>query len=109
VPLEFQIAANSDAKRRKSGRPKDEDKQEAFEKLCAYLELNSEEQLTVSSLRLIMEGYLCNPDSEPYDNYSLKKHLKEHFKESIHFCGGEGFDNIVTMREQTSNILNEGR
>ena len=52
-----------------------------------------------------MKGYFCNPDSGAYDNYSLKKNLKEHFKESIQFCEGEGFDNIVTMREQTSVIM----
>jgi len=74
VPLEFQNA--TDVKRRKSGRLKDEDKYESFQKMCAYLELNSEEQLTVTSLSLIMKGYLCNPDSEPYDNYSLKMRLK---------------------------------
>jgi len=74
VPLEFKNA--SDAKRRMSGRSKDEDKYEAFQNMCAYLEKNSDEQqLTVTSLSLIMKGYLCNPDSEPYDNYSLKKRL----------------------------------
>ena len=78
VPLEFQNSP--DAKRRKSGRPKDEDKFEAFQKMCAYLERNSEEQLTVTSLSLIMKGYLCNPDLEPYDNYNLKKRLKKRFK-----------------------------
>ena len=103
VPMEFQNAP--DAKSRRSGRPKDEDKHEAFKKMCAYLELNSEEKLTVTSLRLIMEGYFCNPDSEVYDNYSLKNNSKEHFKDSIHFCEGEGFDKIVTMREQTSVIM----
>ena len=48
VPIELQNAP--DAKRRKSGRPKDEDKHEAFQKMCACLELNNEEQLTVTSL-----------------------------------------------------------
>ena len=52
-----------------------------------------------------MKGYLCNPDSEPYDNYSLKNRLKKRFKDSIHFFEGEGLDDIVTMREQTSQIL----
>ena len=103
VHIEFQNAL--DAKRRNSGHPTDEDKHEAFKKMCAYLELNSEEQLTVTSLRLIMKGYPCNPDSEAYDNYSLKKHLKEHFRDSIDFCEGESFDNIVMMREQTSEIM----
>ena len=73
--------------------------------MCAYLELNSEEQLTVTSLSLIMKGYLCNPDLEPYDNYNLKKRLKKRFKDSIHFSEREGLDDIVTMREQTSQIL----
>ena len=73
VPLEFQNAP--DAKRRKVGRPKDEDKEEAFQKMCFYVELNSEEQLTVTSSRLIMKGFLSDPDSEPYDNDNLKKHL----------------------------------
>ena len=103
MPLEFQNSP--DSKRRKSGRPKDEDKFEAFQKMCAYLELNSEEQLTVTSLSLIMKGYLCNPDLEPYDNYNFKKRLKKRFKDSIHFSEGEGLDDIVTMREQTSQIL----
>ena len=74
MPLEFQNAR--DAKRRKVGRPKDEDKEEAFQKMCSFLELNSEEQLTVISLRLIMRVFLSYPDSEPYDNWNLKKHLK---------------------------------
>ena len=103
VPLEFQNSPA--AKRRKAGRPKDEDKEEAFQKMCSYLELNSEEQLTVTSLRHIMKGFLSNPDSEPYDNWSLKKHLKERFKDTIHFSEGGGLDDIVTMREQTSQIL----
>ena len=74
MPLAFQNSP--DAKRRKVGRPKDEDKEEAFQKMCSYLELNSEEQLTFISLRLIMKGFLSDPDSEPYDNWNLKKHLK---------------------------------
>ena len=103
VPLEFQNSP--DAKRRNVGRPKDEDKDEAFQKMCSYLELNSEEQLTVTSLKFVMKRFLSNPDSEPYDNQSLKKHPKERFKDSIHFSEGEGLDDIVTMREQTSEIL----
>ena len=52
-----------------------------------------------------MKGYLSNPDLEPYDNYNLKKRLKKRCKDSIHFSEGEGLDDIVTMREQTSQIL----
>ena len=103
VPLEFQTVP--DAKRRKSGRPLDEEKYEAFQKMCAYLELNMDEQFTGASLSSIMKGYLSNPDSEPYDNYSLKKKLKERFKDRIIFSEGEGLDDIVTMREHTAHIL----
>ena len=71
MPLDFQNAP--DAKRRKVGRPKDEDKEEAFQKMCSFLELNTEEQLTVISLGMIMKGFLSDPDSEPYDNWNLKK------------------------------------
>ncbi|KAH3788813.1 hypothetical protein DPMN_166975 [Dreissena polymorpha] len=52
-----------------------------------------------------MRGYLCNPDSEPYDNYILKKHLKTRFNDTLHFAGGEGLDDIVTIRKQTLQIL----
>ena len=103
VPLQFQTAP--EAKRRKVGRPKNDDKEEAFQKMCSYLELNDEEQLTVSSLRDTMKGFLFSPDSAPYGNYYLKTLLKNRYGDSIHFAEGEGVDDIVTMREQTSHIL----
>ena len=52
-----------------------------------------------------MKGFLSNPDSEPYDNWSQKKHLKEHFRESIYFSEGEDLRDVVTMTEQKSQIL----
>ena len=52
-----------------------------------------------------MKGYLCNPDSEPYDHYSLKKRLKNSLRTQFIFSEGECLDDIVTMREQTSQIL----
>ncbi len=73
--------------------------------MCSYLELNDEEQLTVSSLRDTMKGFLSSPDSAPYGNYYLKTLLKNRYGDSIHFAEGEGLDDIVTMREQTSHIL----
>ncbi|KAK4307098.1 hypothetical protein Pmani_021115 [Petrolisthes manimaculis] len=56
IPLQFRT--DPDLKRRKSGRPKDEDQDQAFLKMCAYLEMNDEEQLTVSDLRCKMKEYL---------------------------------------------------
>ena len=48
LPLQFQNVP--EAKRRKSGRPKNEDQEQAFMKVCSYLENNDEEQLTVTHL-----------------------------------------------------------
>ena len=52
-----------------------------------------------------MKGFLSNPDSEPYDNWSQKKHLKEHFRESIYFSEGEDLRDVITMTEKKSQIL----
>lgn len=103
IPLQFQNIP--DAKRRKPGRPKSEDQEQAFMKICTYLEQNDEEQLTISHLRDKMKEFLMNTDSEPFGNQYLKGKLKEQYGNSIHFAEGEGLHDIVTMREKTSEIL----
>ena len=103
VPLQF--LTQPDPKRRKSGRPKDEDQEQAFSRMCAYLEMNDEEQLTVSDLRCKMKEYLSMADSLPYGNQYLKSQLKERYGNCIYIAEGEGLDDIVTMREKTSHIL----
>lgn len=87
IPIQFQgETSTSDAKRRKSGRPKDEDQEEAFERMCKYLEINDEEQLTVSFLQKKMKGFLMHEDSDPYGNQYLKIKLKEKYGDSICFA-----------------------
>jgi len=49
-------------RRRKSGRPKDDDQDQAFLKMCGYLEANDEEQLTISFLGAKMKEFLCCTD-----------------------------------------------
>lgn len=85
--------------------PKNEDQEQAFSKMCAYLEANDEEQLTVSDLQSKMKEYLCEVDSLPFGNQYLKAQLKERFGDEIFFAEGKGLDDIVTMREKTSHIL----
>ena len=103
VPLQFRT--DPDPKRRKSGRPKDEDQEQAFSKMCAYLAMNDEEQLTVSDLKCKMKEYLYKANSIPYGNQYLKSQLKERYGNCIYIAEGEGLGDIVTMREKTSEIL----
>lgn len=103
IPLQFQ--SDPEAKRKKCGRPKNDDQEQAFLKVCSYLESNDEEQLTLSQLAEKMKESLKKPDSEPYGNQYLHRQLRERFQDNIHFTEGEGHDVIVTMREKTSHIL----
>ena len=52
-----------------------------------------------------MKESLTNPDSEPYGNQYLKRKLREQYQDNVHFTGGSGLHDIVTMREKTSQIL----
>ena len=103
IPLRFREVPNE--KRRKSGRPKDEDQEQAFSKMCSYLEANDEEPLTVSALGEKMKQYLCGEDSHQYGNQYLKQRLRERYGNSIYIAEGKGQNDIVTMKEKTSHIL----
>ncbi len=48
----------SSSKRRKVGRPKDTDQEQAFLRMCTYFEENDEEQLSVADLACKMKEYL---------------------------------------------------
>lgn len=101
----LQFQSESDPKRRKSGRPKNDNQQQAFSRTCAYLGANDEEQLTISELRNKMLQYLADADSILYSNQYLKSQLKDRYGNSIRIAEGEGLHDIVTMREKTSHIL----
>ena len=73
--------------------------------MCAYLEGNDEEQLTISYLSSKMKEYLSDGDLEPYGKQYLKAQLKELYGDCIYISEREGLDDIVTMREKTSDIL----
>ncbi|KAG1669527.1 Sodium channel protein para [Nymphon striatum] len=92
-------------KRRKSGRPRNQDQEQAFLEMCFYLEANDEEQLTISDLGNKMKEFLADKESTPYGNQYLKQKLMEHYGDSIYIAEGEGVHDIVTMREKTSQIL----
>ena len=104
MPLKFRNEPI--VKRRKSGRPKDDDQEQAFRKVCGYLEANDEEQLTITDLQAKMEEYLSCKDSLPYCRQWLKCKLQEYYGNAIHIAEGKGQQScVVTMREKTSQIL----
>lgn len=70
-------------KRRKVGRPRNADQEQAFMQTCAYLEANDKEQLTISDLRKKMQDYLEDETSIPLGSYQFKCKLREHYKDSI--------------------------
>ena len=53
-------------KKRKVGRPQDEERNQAFVKVAKFLEGNDDEQITVGDLVEKMEEYLNNTESEAY-------------------------------------------
>lgn len=103
VPVHFRSGPDSTS--RKSGRPIDSDQEQAFSRMCSYLEMNDEEQMTALYLRGKMEEFLMDENSLPYTNYYLKKKMKERYGDSIYIAEGEGVNDIVTFREKTSHIL----
>ena len=108
IPKKFRPVDST--KRRKIGRPRDSDQDEAFEKVCTFLEENDEEQLTISDLAAKMgECGLSSSKSAatPYGNQYLKARLLERYGDSIFVAEGKGVKNIVTFREKTSKILRE--
>lgn len=107
IPEQFRVGPATIRKRKRPGRPTNEDQEQAFLKLCVYLERNDEEQLTVSDIVTIMRDYLSEEASVPYGNQYMKEKLKGHFGDSIHISEGEGLHDLVTMREQTSKILRD--
>ncbi|KAG1665324.1 hypothetical protein GQR58_019394 [Nymphon striatum] len=92
-------------KRRKSGRPRNQNQEQAFLEMCFYLEASDEEQLTISDLGNKMKEFLTDKESTPYGNQYLKQKLMEHCGDSIYIAEGEGVHDIVAMREKTSQIF----
>lgn len=99
IPQRFDTKPLS--KRKKVGRPVDNDQEQSFLMTCTVLENNDEEQFTISSLAEEMAKFLKNSDSMPYGNQYLKQNLKAKYGDSIYISEGDGIHAIVTMREKT--------
>ena len=95
------------AKKRKVGRPQDEEKNQAFVKVAKFLEDNDDEQITVGDLVEKMKEYLNDTESEAYGRSHMKTKLLEYFGDEITITDINGKPNVVTFRTTATAILQE--
>ena len=95
------------AKKRKVGRPQNEEKNQAFVKVAKFLEDNDNEQITVGDLLEKMEEYLNDTESEAYGRLHMKTKLLEYFGDKIIITDINGKANVVTFRTTATAILQE--
>lgn len=87
------------------GRPSDKVLDDAFKKLCEFLDENDECQYSLSELLEYMENFLNG-----HDGYSLKyfkKNLIEHYGDDITITSITAMSSIVSFRDSTHKILHE--
>ena len=96
-----------DVKKRKIGRPQDEEKNDAFLKVARFLQENDDEQITVVDLVEKMEEYLGDLASTAYGRTHMKARLQEHFGDQIIITEINGKPNVVTFRSTVDNILHD--
>lgn len=106
VPQSFQTAKTTGpaqaSKTTCVGRPADQTKADAFEKVLDYVTKNNDEQLTVSDLKDKMAEF---SGGETYTVPYIKQKLSEHFGNSIIFTEINGKPNVVTFRTTAQSIL----
>ena len=94
----------------KTGRPVDQNLNQAFLKLVQYVEENDDEQVTVSDLteKKKMQGFLEESTvGMAYSTRHMKERLMEHFGENIIIISKPGKTNIITFRRTVASILEE--
>ena len=108
IPIQFQCCEPT-SKRRKVGRPADEVLEEAFSKVCAFLEENDEEQFTVSDLSDKMGEFLREmaSDADPFCTKNMKIRLIAHYGEKICISLKDGCKDLVTLRDTADQILRD--
>ena len=98
------------AKKTKVGRPKENEREQAFELAVKYLEESENETITISDLRSMMELELefCGSKHPTFKTKHTKRRLLEKFgKERIIFTSVEGRANLIVFKETADRILQE--
>ncbi|CAG2250738.1 unnamed protein product [Mytilus edulis] len=88
------------------GRPTNWTQTEAFLKTVTYLEINDDEQLSISDLCAKMKEY-CKNEDDPYSSKYMKRKLLDHFGTSIVIAEINGKSDVVTFKMTASEILHE--
>ncbi|XP_053398129.1 uncharacterized protein LOC123551553 [Mercenaria mercenaria] len=102
IPEEFQIQPAS-SKKRKPGRPEDEQAHDAFLEVMKYLKENDDEQVTIKQLQDKMVE-LCG--DKAYSITYPKQKIIQHFGEAAIITEINGKAN-VTLRRTASSILHD--
>ena len=92
---------------RLSGRPKDEERSEAFLQVTRYLEQNDDEQITIHDLINHMRSVIAEKNCEPYSFPYMKCKLLKHFEERIIIGEINGKPNVATFHSTASRILHD--
>lgn len=100
VPASF--ATGKEAKKVKCGRPKDEERQDAFRKVATFLQDNDTEQITINDLMNMMNELT---GGNTYCFTKMKEELIKHFGEELIIAELDGKPNVATFRKTASSIL----
>ena len=107
IPLVFTSSQEGAApqKKTKRGRPLEEVRNDAFERVVEFFEQNDEEQLAVKNLVEKMADFLQESETTPYSAIYMKKRIKERFGDDVIFTELDGRPDVVTMRPLAAKIL----
>ena len=93
------------SKKRKAGRPTNDEQIIAFQKTCIYFEENDEEQLKLSELVEIMQSYLKDSEMSAYERKHMQRKLVDHYGDEIIIASGDGKSTLITLRKSVDSIL----
>ena len=94
-------------KKKRVGRPQDEEKTDAFVKVAKFLQENDDEQITVDDIIALMTDYMADSESTAYGHTHMKAKLLQHFGDQILITEINGKANVVTFRSTAETILQE--
>ena len=94
-------------KKTKFGRPEDEVRLEAFNKVADYIERNDDEQTTITDLVIKMGDFLQETNLSPYSVSHMKSKMLSHFGGRIEIKEINGKVDVVTFKTTAAAILHE--
>ena len=106
IPKVF-VIEEPDRKKKRLGRPQNEEKMDAFLRVANFLQDNDDEQITLNDLIDLMNDFMANSESTGYGHTHMKARLKEHFGDQILITEINGKSNVVTFRSTAETILQE--